>query len=221
MRHPYVVIVAGLLGLFLASFAVVEALEVPLLTDPGPWLDAPGLLAAMLGVGLLVADVALPVPSSGVMVAHGALFGVAVGAALSLTGGVGATLVAFVVGRRGQRLVDRIVATDQQQRAERLLARYGLLAIVVTRPVPMLAETTAIVAGTSRLRLGPALLAGAVGNLVPAAAYAVTGAVAASFVNQTAVFLLVVAVAVLFWFAARRAEDRLMIAAAGDRASGA
>ncbi|MDP9021450.1 MAG: VTT domain-containing protein [Actinomycetota bacterium] len=221
MRHPYVVIVAGLLTLFLASFAVVEALEVPLLTDPGAWLNAAGMLAAVLGVGLLVADVVLPVPSSAVMVTHGALFGVAVGAALSLTGGVGATLVAFVIGRRGQRLVDRIVPTDQRQRADRLLARYGLLAIVVTRPLPMLAETTAIVAGTSRLRLGPALLAGAAGNLVPAAVYAVTGAVAASFVDQTVMFLLVVAVAVLFWFAARRVEGRLAVAAAGDRASGA
>ncbi len=40
--------------------------------------------AAGPGVGLLVADIVLPVPFSVVMVAHGALFGIVPGAALSL-----------------------------------------------------------------------------------------------------------------------------------------
>ncbi len=39
-------------------------------------MRASGVVAALVGVGLLVADVVLPVPSSVVMLAHGALFGV-------------------------------------------------------------------------------------------------------------------------------------------------
>jgi uncharacterized membrane protein YdjX (TVP38/TMEM64 family) len=150
---PYGVLVGGLLILLLVAFLVVEALDVPVLTDPSPWLDEGGLVAAALGVGLLVLDVFIPVPSSGVMVAQGALFGVVLGTLLSLTGGLGATLLGFLVGRRSRRLVDRIVPAEEQDRAERLLSRYGALAIIATRPVPMLTETTAIIAGTSATRV--------------------------------------------------------------------
>ncbi len=49
------------------------------------WLYMDASLAAdALGVGLLVADIVLPVPSSVVMVAHGALFGLRLGAVLSM-----------------------------------------------------------------------------------------------------------------------------------------
>jgi len=62
------------MAFFLLLFFVVEALGVQLLTDPTPWMRHGGVLAAVLGVSLLIADVLLPVPSSLVMVAHGALF---------------------------------------------------------------------------------------------------------------------------------------------------
>jgi uncharacterized membrane protein YdjX (TVP38/TMEM64 family) len=199
----YGFLLGGLLALLLVAFVLVEALNVPMLTDPTPWLDEQGVVAGSLGVGLLVVDVFIPVPSSGVMVAQGALFGVVLGTLLSLIGGLGATLLGFLVGRRSRGLVDRIVPVEEQERAERLLSRYGALAIIATRPVPMLAETTAIIAGTSRLGWRTVALAGGLGNLVPALAYALTGAVAASFNNQIAVFAAVIGVAAVFWLAGR------------------
>ena len=93
----YGLVVAVLAGTSLLLFALVEAAGVPLLTDPLPTLRAAGALAAVLGVALLVADVAVPVPASLVMLANGALFGLLPGAALSLLGGVGATVVGFAV----------------------------------------------------------------------------------------------------------------------------
>src|SRR5215212_9931990 len=94
-------IAALLFGILLTLFLLVEALNVTLLKEPSFWLEQAGVLAGFAGVCLLVVDVALPVPSSLVMVAHGALFGVAVGTALSLVGSTGAALVGFAVGRRG------------------------------------------------------------------------------------------------------------------------
>lgn len=102
----YWFIASSLLALFLVAFIVVEALHVPLLSDPAPWLTKAGYAAAAVGVGLLVADVLLPVPASIVMIAQGALFGIAGGTALSLVGGLGATLVGFLIGRRGRGLVN-------------------------------------------------------------------------------------------------------------------
>ncbi|WP_045234737.1 hypothetical protein, partial [Deinococcus pimensis] len=81
-----------------ALFVVVEALGLPLLTDPTPWLGS-GAVPAVVGTALLVADVLLPVPSSVVMVAYGSLYGVAAGTALSALGGVGAALLGYAVGR--------------------------------------------------------------------------------------------------------------------------
>ncbi|MDP9442554.1 MAG: hypothetical protein M3P34_10355 [Actinomycetota bacterium] len=43
--------------LFVAVFAVVEAGREPLVTDPRPDLDAGGVGAGLVGVGLLIADV--------------------------------------------------------------------------------------------------------------------------------------------------------------------
>ena len=72
----YLLVMGVILALFLILFLMVKALGVPFLTDPTPWMKYGGVLAAVVGVGLLIADVVLPVPSSLVMVAHGALFGV-------------------------------------------------------------------------------------------------------------------------------------------------
>ncbi len=193
-------IIAGLLlGLFLLLFLLVEALGVPLLTDPSPWLARGGMLAALVGVGLLVVDVVLPVPASLVMVAHGALFGVVGGTLLSLLGGVGAALLGFGLGRSGGPLLSRLVSPEELERADGLLNRWGALAIVITRPVPLLAETVAILAGASPLGWGSVTLAALAGSLPGALLYAVTGALAASFRGGTLVFGLVLLVAALFW----------------------
>lgn len=176
----------------LATFVVVDVLGVEPLRDPKPLLGAGGALTAVTGTGLLVADVFLPVPSSGVMLAHGALFGVVVGAALSLLGSLGAFAVGFGLGRRGSQTVGRLVSEEERSRADRLLRRWGVLAILVTRPVPILAETTAFVAGTSSLGWRPSLVAALVGSLPAALLYAVAGALAASFATGAVVFAVVV-----------------------------
>src|SRR5215510_12446766 len=137
----YLLITVGLIVFFTILFLIVEALGVPLLSDPTPWMKHGGVVAAALGVGLLIADVVLPVPSSLVMVAHGALFGVVIGTLLSLSGSIGAALFGFAIGRRGGKLLERTVTPSERARANVLLARWGALAIIVTRPIPLLAET--------------------------------------------------------------------------------
>jgi uncharacterized membrane protein YdjX (TVP38/TMEM64 family) len=200
----YWLITAALLAFFLALFGIVEALGVPLLTDPSAWLGRGGPLAAALGVGLLVADVFLPVPSSLVMIAHGALFGVVWGTALSLAGSLGAAALGFLVGRRSDRLIARLVSPPEKARADELLSRYGALAVVVTRPIPLLAETTAILAGASPLGWGSLLLASAAGSLPPALLYALTGATSKSFGSGVLMFALVLAIAGALWLFGRR-----------------
>lgn len=198
-RRTYPLLALSLAVVLLAAFGVATALQVPLLTDPVPVLRSAGPLAGALGVALLVADVLVPVPASLVMTAHGALFGPVVGASLSLLGGTAATLVAVWGGRRGRGLVARVASDEHRARSERLVDRYGAVAVVVTRPVPVLAETVAVVAGTAGMSLRAAALAGALGNVVPATLYALAGTAAVDAVGGSAVFLGVLALAGLLW----------------------
>jgi uncharacterized membrane protein YdjX (TVP38/TMEM64 family) len=205
----YLLIMGGMLAFFLGLFFLVEALGVPLLVEPTPWLNRGGVLAAALGVGLLIIDVLLPVPSSLVMVAHGALFGVVGGTLLSLAGSTGASLFGFWLGRRGGRLLERLVPPLERERADYLLKRWGTLAIIVTRPVPLLAETMAIMAGTSPMGWERAALAAMAGSLPPALLYALTGASVGKFQNTALVFVLVLLVAGFFWLIGRWVEPYL------------
>lgn len=195
----YLLIVAATMAFFLLLFFVVEALGVQLLTDPTPWMRHGGVLAAALGVSLLVADVLLPVPSSLVMVAHGALFGVVIGTLLSLLGSVGAALFGFAFGRRGGKLLERIVTPEERARADKMLARWGTLAVVVTRPVPILAETVAIMTGASSVGWLRMTLASFAGSLPPALLYALTGAAYANFQSVVLMFAATLLVAGSFW----------------------
>ncbi|MDQ3815638.1 MAG: VTT domain-containing protein [Armatimonadota bacterium] len=199
----YWLLIGALLAFFLVLFVVAEALHISFLTDPSPYLKQGGVLAALVGVGLLVIDVVLPVPSSLVMIAHGALFGVVVGTLLSLIGSTGAALLGFAIGRRGGPLLARLVSPAEQAQADRLLRRWGALAIVVTRPVPLLAETVAILAGTSSLRWRQVAIAALAGSFPGALLYALTGAVAGSFSNGVLMFALVLLVAGGFFLAGR------------------
>jgi uncharacterized membrane protein YdjX (TVP38/TMEM64 family) len=194
----------ALLVFFLGLFGLVEALGVKILTDPSEWLGRGGALAAMVGVSLLIADVFLPVPSSVVMIAHGALFGVAAGTALSLAGSLGAAALGFFVGRRSNRLLERLVSPAEKARADEMLKRYGALAVVVTRPIPLLAETTAILAGASPLGWGKMLGASLAGSLPPALLYALTGATSRSFGSGALMFGIVLGVTAVLWFLGKR-----------------
>ena len=218
MAHPSQKVAVGnrqalALGLAVAVVAVVglalaEVLNVKLLIDPVDSIEARGL-AAWVGVGLLVADVVLPVPSSVVMLAHGALFGVIPGAALSLLGRTGNAVIGVLIGRGAGSLLSRRSrrhgASDPGKGAE-LVGRWGLAAVVFTRPIPVLAESTLVAAAAMGLSPLAVIAAAVVGALPEAVLYAVAGDIATSYANGAIVFVAVVALALAAWAASFRIE---------------
>jgi uncharacterized membrane protein YdjX (TVP38/TMEM64 family) len=84
-----------------------------------------------------------------------------------------------------------------------MLDRWGALDIVVTRPVPLLAETTAVMAGASAMSWKRAAVASVAGSLPAAFLYALTGSVAASFQSGALMFCLVILVSGIFWLLSR------------------
>jgi uncharacterized membrane protein YdjX (TVP38/TMEM64 family) len=204
----YWVLVVLLLLFFLGAFLLVETLQPTFLSDPRVWMEARSVGAALAGVGMLVVDVVLPIPSSLVMILNGALFGILVGTLLSLLGALGAAIVGFLMGRRGGPLLVRFVPPADRERADRLLQDWGMLAIIATRSIPLLAETVIIMAGASSIPWRTMLLATLVGSLPMSLLYAITGATAATFANGLLSFSMVLLIAGLFWVIGRRAHSK-------------
>jgi uncharacterized membrane protein YdjX (TVP38/TMEM64 family) len=194
----YAIAAAALGAIMLALFGLAHALGVPVLTEAHPDLGEAGAGAAAASFALLAFDA--------VMTANGALFGALGGAVLSLAGSVAAALLGFAIGRRGGALLDRLVPPVQRSRAA--LERQGMLAIVLTRPVPVVAETTAILAGAAGLPLARLTAAAALGSIPPAAGYALAGATAESFGGAPAVFAGVLLLSAALWALLARSQIR-------------
>ena len=200
----YATVAAVIAMLVLISFLVVEALGIPLLVDPSDTLDRGGIAAALLGGGLLLTDVFIPVPSSVIMIAHGAVFGVAMGTLISLASSVAGAMVGWWVGQRGSRWLRRVVSPAEQARATALLARWGMLAIIVSRLVPIVAETVVIMAGAGGLGWRQVLLATTAGTLPAALIYAIAGTFTTDLASGFLIMLAVVALAALAWLLGNR-----------------
>jgi uncharacterized membrane protein YdjX (TVP38/TMEM64 family) len=125
---------------------------------------------------LLALDVFLPVPSSIVSTAAGALFGAAPGTLLVWSGMMAGCLLAYVVGVRAVGAARWIVGADNLARSEALMRKYGESAIVLCRPVPVLAEATVIFAGIVRAPFARFAALTAVSNLGVALGYSAFGA---------------------------------------------
>jgi uncharacterized membrane protein YdjX (TVP38/TMEM64 family) len=186
--------------LFLISFLVVEQLQIPLLTDLHTLMPAANATAAVAGILLLMADVLIPVPSTLVMLLNGGLFGILPGAFFSLVGSLGAAWIGFSLGRLGSPWFLRFIPADQMSRANHLLKKWGLIAIIITRPVPLLAETMAVVAGASALPWNQLTLAAFLGSLPTVILYAAVGATAVTLNSSLFSFVLVILIAALFWY---------------------
>lgn len=205
MRH-YLLAVFAVMAIFLGLFVFGEALGLPILQDPMPWLQQAGWMAGALGVGLLALDVVLPIPSNLVMIAHGALFGVVIGTLLSLLGSMLAALAAFWVGRRGGRLLTLLAPADERAHANAILERWGLLAIMVSRPLPLLAETILVLAGASSMSWRTAMLATFLGSIPPSLFYAWAGAASIGVEGGAIVFGGVILLAALTGLTLRQLE---------------
>jgi uncharacterized membrane protein YdjX (TVP38/TMEM64 family) len=204
-------LVGAIFGSLLAVFVIFWALgysieELP--SGVSGVIRRGGLPAAGIGVFLLIIDVFLPVPSSLVMVAHGALFGVWLGTLLSVVGQMGAALLGYAVGRAGGPMMERMVPPEDRVRGERFIERWGALAMVVSRPIPLFAETVAILAGTARIGWARSMIAAGAGSLPPALLYALTGAVASSFGSAALMFGFVMLITAIFWLVGRKLGEK-------------
>lgn len=132
---------------------------------------------AAAGIGaLLASDVVLPIPSSIVSAAAGVLLGFAGGTAVVWTGMTLSCLIGYWIGARSSGAARRFVGERGLARAATLAERYGNFAIVLCRPIPVLAEASTVFAGLIHAPRPRFFWACALANLGVAMAYAAVGA---------------------------------------------
>lgn len=131
-------------------------------------------------IGLLAADVFLPIPSSIVAVAAGVFLGVGLGSFATFVGLMLGCALGYGFGFQwGPRTARKVVGERDWTRAEGWARRFGALLVLVLRPVPVLAEASTFYAGASRVPLGRFAAASAGGNAVIAVVYGAVGSLSA------------------------------------------
>jgi uncharacterized membrane protein YdjX (TVP38/TMEM64 family) len=192
------VLVAGLVAGSKLLFENVLGLSLERIAPT--WLDAAGPGSAAAIVLLLAADVFLPVPSSLIMVLSGAAFGVAWGSVFSLVGSIAGEWFGFELVRRyGRRASSALVGDDELARLGAFFERYGIAAIVLTRPLPIVMETMSVVAGLSAMRRWTFIMASVAGTAPIVVVYAYAGARARDVGSLLPAVVMLVAVAGVGW----------------------
>ena len=98
------------------------------------------------------------------------------GTAVVWVGMMAGSVLGYALGARATGVTGRFVGADSLARAERVAATYGDWAIVVCRPVPVLAEASVVLAGLVHTPWPRFLALTATSNLGIAVAYAAIGA---------------------------------------------
>lgn len=197
-----IALVAIVAGFVIGSKLLVEnVFGVDLEPWARSWMAGAGAAGAVTVVGLLAADVFLPIPSSLVMILSGAAFGVWWGSLLAFAGSIGGEWLGFELARRyGTRWLSRFVGDEQEiRRLNSVLTTHGAAAIAVTRALPVVMETMSVVAGLSTMSRRTFLWASALGTAPIVVVYAYAGAMARETGSLVPAVVIVIAVAGAGW----------------------
>ncbi|MEN3338477.1 MAG: hypothetical protein V7647_2153 [Acidobacteriota bacterium] len=164
-----------LIAIVLVPFLIFEKQFEQLAT----WLaagNASGWATAGAIGALLALDVFLPVPSSIVSTGAGVLLGFWMGAAVIWIGMTLGCIIGYVFGAYAAGPARRLVGAEGLSNAGKVMDRYGPWALVICRPIPVLAESSVVFAGLVKTALGPFLWLTALADLGISLAYAAVGA---------------------------------------------
>jgi uncharacterized membrane protein YdjX (TVP38/TMEM64 family) len=168
----FLVIVLVLLVIFTGLFFMGESLG---------WLDSsfmeqtfsslPNSYAGQIWIAfaviiVLCLDLVLPVPSSIVMALSGKLLGFWAGGVASFVGAISATMLGYMVCYAGGTTVFRRFVRDKD--ADKVIAwfeKYGIYAIILSRPIPMVTEILSCTSGLYKVPIRQFIFASVLGTL--------------------------------------------------------
>lgn len=129
---------------------------------------------AFLSFIILVSDIILPVPSSIVMYSNGAVLGLFKGFLLSLISVILSSIIGYFIGCGSSAILKNEVDVS----TGRILEKYGYVAILITRGIPIISESVCIVCGFNRYNFTAYLVLNVVGYIPVCLIYAYFGSIA-------------------------------------------
>ena len=118
------------------------------------WIRGWGVWGRAAVVGLLVADLFLPIPATPVMSAAGYLYGALVGGVVSAVGSFAAGMAGYGLCRAfGRGIAARLAGEEELTRHETLFQRSGPWLVAASRWLPLLPEVVTCLAGLTRMPL--------------------------------------------------------------------
>lgn len=205
-RHRVLLVSAALvlLGAIVPYLIWGDALEAAFSVEGArAWMSGYGAGAGLAGIGLLVADLLLPIPSTLVMSALGLAYGTWLGGLYAAAGTMLAGLVAYALSRwLGRPLALRLAGEEGLRAGEGLFARGGAWLVAGSRCLPILPEAVACLAGLHRMPFRSFLFALACGSVPTGFLFAGIGALGQA--EPAWALGLSVVVPVALWLAARR-----------------
>ena len=177
MRLLYGVLV--LAALFLVSWMIWGGdLEARFSLEGGiAWLSGAGPWAWAAGIGLLVADLFLPVPGTVVMSALGYIYGAWLGGLIAAAGSMAGGLAGYGIGRcLGEPTARRWLGERDYEKGRLLFGRGGGWLVALSRALPILPEVLACTAGLVRMPFRKFVLALACGSVPMGLLFAFIGA---------------------------------------------
>ncbi|MFN0130710.1 MAG: TVP38/TMEM64 family protein [Verrucomicrobiales bacterium] len=167
------------------------------------WLRRLGPWGWLGGIGLLMADLVLPVPGTAVMSALGFVYGPWTGGVVSAVGSFLSGSLAYGLTRWiDPRWAAKLAGEAELKRYHALFAKSGAWIVALSRWLPLMPEVVACLAGLSRMPARPFFVALACGSLPLGFAFAAIGA--AGQKNPVLALALSALVPALLIFAARR-----------------
>lgn len=131
------------------------------------WLQSFGSLAWVAAVGLLIADLAIPVPTTAVMAALGMVYGPVLGGAIAGLGSIISGLVGYVLCRNLGRPFALLLSGEKGlAEGEKLFQNIGGWIVAMSRWLPVVSEVIACLAGLSKMPF-PMFLAALICGSVP------------------------------------------------------
>ena len=199
------------------GFAIVflTTIAIPLLVLGGPaqawgasaldWAGDNPAQVSLLVIAALTADVMLPVPNGMTNTLAGAVLGWMWASVIVWIGLCMGALFGYGIGRfAGRPLARKLVGGNDLEEAERLTESVGITSLILSRPVPAVAELVTLAAGITRMPFGTFFATIGIANLGVAIVFAGIGAAALESSSATLAFAGAALLPATLWWAYKR-----------------
>ena len=116
------------------------------------WIFSIKSYAWILAIGLLVADLLLPIPATPILAMLGQIYGTLWGGIIGATGSVLAGLTAYLLARfASAKIRNKIASPEELESFTDFFNKWGAAGIIASRVMPVLPEILTLLAGVAKM----------------------------------------------------------------------